>query len=97
MGDHVELPQSVALIYRIVGSTHVFSSQGIRGLVHVGSHDREKAFYDVMKALNGHVETAYGCEATYKCTISYDDFCSHVDVENDISGNILEVRLDKAA
>ena len=79
MVEHIQVPHSVALVYRLVGDTHVFSSSGIKGLVHVGSHDREKAFHSVMTALNKHVSHAYGCEATYSCAIGYDEFCRHVE------------------
>jgi hypothetical protein len=97
MAGHHGVPQSVALVYRVVGNTHVFSSNGIKGLVHVGSHDREKAFHSVMGALNKHVTHVYGCEATYRCEMSYDQFVKHVDAQDDITGNFFEVVLDQAA
>lgn len=87
------VPEHVELAYRVVGKTHVFSSKGINGLVHVGSHDREKAFRDVIPALNKHVSHAYGCEAAYKSTISYADFCKHLKGEDDILGGFVTFTL----
>jgi hypothetical protein len=87
------IPESVELVYRVVGNTHVFSSKGIKGLVHVGSHDREMAFNDAIECLGRHVSFAYDCEAAYKCTMEYKQFSAHVDAENDISGNFLTMTL----
>lgn len=97
MGEMIEVPHSVALVYRVVGDTHVFSSKGIVGLVHVGSHDREQAFHDVMNALNKHVTHTYRCDASYSCAMTYEQFSDHLLLENDIAANFLEVTLDKVA
>jgi len=97
MSEHVNVPQSVALVYRVVGDTHVFTSKAIRGLLYVASHDRETAFHDVIPALNKHIAAAYSCEASYKCAMDYTTFISHVDAEDDILGNFLELELDAAA
>jgi hypothetical protein len=99
MGKNMErnignnIPESVELVYRLVGNTHVFSSKGIKGLVHVGSHDREKAFNDSIECLGRHVSFAYQCEAAYTCTMDYDQFTAHVDADNDIVGNFLTMTL----
>lgn len=97
MVEHVGVPTSVSLVYRMVGATHVFSSKGINGLVHVGSDNREDAFRGVMTALNKHVTHAYGCEATYSCAMTYEQFSDHLDRDNDIAANFLELTLDQAA
>lgn len=97
MGEHsTVVPETVALVYRIVGDTHVFQSKGIKGLVHVGSHDRETAFHNVMDALNQHVTEAYRCEAVYKCTMSYPQFVANIDAHK-ISGRFISLTLDRAA
>lgn len=88
-------PQSVALVYRVVGKTHVFASDNLRGLVHVGSHDRETAFNDVISALNDHVTNAYKCEAAYRCETTYEEFCEHLDAENDLAGAFISLTLDR--
>lgn len=55
-------PEAVAFDYRLRGQTHIFASKGIRGLVHVGSHDYEKARKAAVDALAFHVEKTYGVE-----------------------------------
>jgi len=97
MAEHIEVPHSVALIYRVVGDTHVFSSKGIKGLVHVGCHDREEAFHGVLGALNEHVSHTYGCPVTYSCAMTYEQFSEHLAREDDFTANFLEVTLDQAA
>ena len=91
------VPSQVELIYRVVGDTHVFSSKGIRGLVHVGSHDQEEAFREVINALNKHITITYDCEAKYKCETSFNDFCKHLEMANDIPGNFLTMTLERSA
>jgi hypothetical protein len=93
---HNTAPESVEIVYRLVGGTHVFSSKGITGLVHVGSHDRAKAFESVLPALNMHVGDAYGCKASYKFVISYSQFEHHVAADDDIVGNFLTLTLDQS-
>jgi hypothetical protein len=88
------IPATVELVYRKVGNTHVFSSRGIQGLVHVGSSDRETAFHDVIACLKDHVKAAYGCDVSYHCEMSYDQFAQHIDADNDILGSFLTVKLD---
>lgn len=97
MNEQITVPNNVELIYRVVGKTHVFSSKGIRGLVHIGSHDRQEAFTNVIESLGAHVSAAYGCEAAYKCAISYTQFEEHIDADNDIAGNFLIARLDETS
>lgn len=95
--EKVQVPETVALVYRVVdGDTHIFQSKGIKGLVHVGSHDRAVAFEKVITALNQHVGEAYGCEATYKCAMTYDEFVSNIGIHK-ISGRFIELTLDHAA
>lgn len=91
------VPNSVELVYRVVGETHVFSSKGILGLLHIGSVNRKTAFTNVISRLSKHVTAAYNCPAAYKCEMSYDEFAQHVDAENDISGNFLTLKLDEQA
>jgi hypothetical protein len=86
-------PDQIELVYRRVGSTHVFMSRGITGLVHVGSHDRKSAFTGVIDALNFHVEQAYETPAVYEAGMSYEEFAMHVDTKDDLTGNFLTAKL----
>jgi hypothetical protein len=92
--NHGGAPEAVELVYRVVGNTHVFSSRGIRGLVHTGSHDRKTAFDRVMKCLNGHVKHVYGDDVRYHADMSYDEFAGHLDNDTNISANFLTLHLD---
>ena len=89
-------PENVNLVYRKVGKTHVFSTEGARGLVHVGSVDRENAFNSVIPALSKHITAAYEREASYTCEMSYSDFVQHLDEANSLSAGFVEFRLDHA-
>ena len=95
MSTNGNVPENVEIAYRVVGGTHVFSSKGIEGLLHVGSKDRRDAFERVIPALNTHVAEAYGCEVAYVGTVNYDEFASHVDGGEDILANFLNFRLDR--
>lgn len=87
-------PAVVELVYRVVGNTHVFSSHGIKGLVHTGSYDRKVAFERVMLCLNDHVKSVYGDDVHYHADLNYDEFSRHLDSERDITANFLTLRLD---
>jgi hypothetical protein len=91
--SHIAIPEGVELVYRKLGNTHVFSSKGIKGLLHIGSVDRETAFNNVVPSLNAHVAEAYGCEAVYSIDLSYNDFCKHVDSSENVFGNFIHVTL----
>lgn len=91
--SHSSIPESVELIYRTVGNTHVFSSKGIKGLLHIGSESRETAFKNVIPTLNTHISEAYGCDASYNIGLSYEDFCKHVESSEDVFGNFIHVTL----
>lgn len=88
-------PESVALVYKIVGEdkTHVFASRGIKGLVHIGHHDRRQAFDEVILALNQHVSRAYHCEVRYKSELSYEEFSDRVDNPQGLDGNFFLLNL----
>jgi len=92
--NNQNVPELVELVYRVVGNTHVFTSRGIQGLVHVGSADRKTAFHDVMTCLKAHVRETYGCDVSYTCDTTYDDFAQHIDADNNIMGNFLTLKLD---
>lgn len=88
--DRTKAPDSVEIAYRIVGDTHVFTAnKGIKGMVHVGSVNREHAFESAISALTAHVAIAYGVSAKYATQISYEEFCQHADDPLDICGNLL--------
>lgn len=89
-------PEVVELVYRVVGNTHVFSSRGIQGLVHVGSRDRKTAYESVVDGLNRHVAEAYGTHARYNCEYSYEQFAQHLDNDAGILSNFLTMKLDHA-
>jgi hypothetical protein len=90
-------PEVVELVYRVVGNTHVFSSRGIQGLVHIGSHDRKTAYENVVTGLNKHVAETCGADVSYKCEYSYEEFAQHVDNERGLVGNFLTMKLDHLA
>ncbi len=94
---NLPVPEVVELVYRVVGNTHVFSSRGIHGLVHVGSCDRKTAYLGVVEGINLHVSEAYGTEARYKCEYSYDQFSQHVDHDSGVLSNFLTMKLDQNA
>jgi hypothetical protein len=95
MSTQVAVPENVEIAYRVVGRTHVFSTKGINGLLHVGSRDQETAFAKVIPTLNSHVSNAYGCEVAYRCTVDYKTFRKHLEQDSDISANFLRFKLDK--
>lgn len=88
------VPEVVELVYRTVGNTHVFSSRGIQGLVHVGSADLKTAFTDVMSCLKSHVNETYGCTVSYTCDTTYEEFAQHIATDSNIMGNFLTLKLD---
>ena len=87
-------PETVELVYRVVGNTHVFSSRGIQGLVHTGSAERKKAFTQVIECLNEHVQAVYGNDVHYHAEYTYDEFADHLDSGVDILANFITLRLD---
>lgn len=97
MPQNLPAPEVVELVYRVVGNTHVFSSRGILGLVHVGSQDRETAYKNIVPSLNQHVAEAYGARVSYKCEYSYDQFSQHLDNDSGILANFITMKLDQMA
>jgi hypothetical protein len=87
-------PEVVELVYRVVGNTHVFHSRGIRGLVHIGSHDRKTAFDSVLVAVNEHVSGVYGDGVKYHSDMSYIDFSKKVDGDSGLIGSFITLHLD---
>lgn len=87
-----QLPSQIALVYRQVGSTHVFSSSGIEGLVHIGSCNRKKAFEKVFRSLSRHVTHVYGREAVYEAPFTYSEFADTIEGA-DIGPNFVLARL----
>ena len=90
----VSVPESVEILYRMVGATHVFSSNGIKGVLQVGNYDQEQAFNAVIPALNKHISYAYNCEAAYKLSTTYVDFVAHLEDKMLLDSNFLTVVLD---
>jgi hypothetical protein len=88
------VPEVVGIVYRYVGNTHVFTSKGIRGVVHCGGSELEDAFNQVIACLNHHVSEVYDCEAEYKSVLPFDDFAHHLASSSDISANFLTLTLD---
>jgi hypothetical protein len=85
-------PNHVDLVYRQVGSTHIFSTKAITGLIHVGDDDLETAYDLVIKALNLHVTNVYGVETHYVHPVKFSDFASKVANGR---GELVEVVLDQ--
>ena len=94
MDNSVNIPSEVGIVYRNAGSTHVFTSKGIDGMVHCGSHDLEDAFNQVIACLNHHVSEVYNCEVEYKSQVSFDEFSQHLASNSDIMVNLLTLTLD---
>jgi len=87
-------PEAVNMLYRRLGDTHVFSSTGIKGLVHVGSEDRERGFRDAFAALGEHVSHLCGEPASYRPAESYAEFSRLLAREGSLSGHVIEARLE---
>ena len=94
MENSANIPEEVGIVYRSAGSTHVFTSKGIKGLVHCGSSDLEDAFNQVIACLNHHVSEVYNCEVEYKSQMSFEEFSQHLASDNDILANFLTLTLD---
>jgi hypothetical protein len=88
------LPDEVALVYRMVGETHVFTSTGIDGLVHVGSHDKRTAFDCAFKALSLHVSKTSGMAVEYEPEQSFEEFFDDAHAA-EITGNFIVAKRAK--
>lgn len=93
--QHISAPEVVELVYRVVGKTHVFTSRGMQGLVHVGSSDRKTAYELVIEALNQHAKVAYDAEVKYKSEFEYEEFAQHLDGGASMRANFLTMTLDQ--
>ena len=94
---HANAPETIGLVYRQIGQTHVFTAKNVKGLVHIGSRDRKKAFEIALSALGAHVEVAYSVKAAYTPNMSYEEFSRHLELQDDIDGNFLSATLASRA
>jgi hypothetical protein len=78
-------PKEVCLLYALVGGTHVFTAEGIRGF-HIGSADLKTAFDRSIVALGMHISRLTGVQAQYVLEYDYDEFLEHIQ-----SGNMSEL------
>lgn len=69
----VGAPNEVALVYRQVGSSHVFTAKSAPGL-HVGSSDLERAFDNALEGLGQHFTRLYGRQVSYQAEVDSAEF-----------------------
>ncbi len=66
-------PRSVKIIYRKVGSTHVFTSPEFPGL-HIGASCKRRAYRALGCALSGHASFVLGRNVKYELPVFSDAF-----------------------
>jgi|GEM_PF-3773793 hypothetical protein len=97
MSNIAQLPNEVEINYRRVGDTHVFTSKGIKGVVHCGSSDLEDAFGHVAECLSHHISEEYECEAVYTAPLTFGEFELLIASDSDVVNNGLMLQLDMQA
>ena len=69
----IEAPHEVALVYRQVGQSHVFTSKSAAGL-HIGSKSLRTAFDYALVGLSEHFTKLYGREVRYVSDMGFEKF-----------------------
>lgn len=94
MSDAIyEAPQELALVYRQVGNSHVFTSKSAPGL-HIGSSQRSEAFTCALTGLSEHFTRLYGRSVRYESDMDFDEFEARLcGAEEGLAGGIVFARL----
>ena len=75
-------PKEIELVYRQVGSSHVFTAPSIEGFYY-GSASLETTFNEAAEALSMHVSRMFRVEAQYRLGVSFAAFKDHLAAEED--------------
>lgn len=98
MSDAIyEAPREIALVYRQVGKSHVFTSKSAEGL-HIGSSDLGYAFEWAIKGLSAHFTKLYGRPVRYETQMDYSEFETRLlSSDEGIGGGVVFAQLAEAA
>lgn len=86
----------VTMSYRRLGTTHVFSSIGIEGLVHVGHHDMHHAYRAAGEALALHLSVIGDARVVCRPVKSFDEFVSAI-ADPELLGSFVDFEVAEAA
>jgi hypothetical protein len=96
MGELINPPSEITLVYREVAPSHVFTALGprMRGF-HISHPDRKTAFKLAEAALGAHVKLAFGVDAAYHISTKYEDFESHINGSRSLDSNKVKARIQE--
>ncbi len=83
-------PETVQVLYKRAGQTHVFTSPDLNGL-HIGNSDLEAAFKLIVDAISALVEADTGATTAYKFDMSFEEFETSIRPSQD--GGVVDFNL----